>query len=154
MRAVPELKLRSLLERRAELVAEIEALQNKMLGLDMAIALFDGEDTLPVATGPGIPPARRQTAEHLLLELLREAGSAGLNAYIVADIAARRGVRVNRSSMSSMLSRMKRDGLLVYEDARYKLKEFGKAPDREAHFVRSATNELAGQDSDKKRPHH
>jgi len=117
-----------LIHQRDQLLREIEALRNKVAGLEMAIALFD-EDTVP----PAAPQSRRRTGmKDTVLDLLNEAGTTGLNGAIAVEIAQRRGIHLDRQSVSSLLSRLKTDGAVVYEDQRYKLKQFagtGAAPD-------------------------
>src|SRR3954447_13773068 len=57
-----------------------------------------------------------------LLSLLNEVGTTGLNGAIAIEMAERRGIHLDRQSVSSLLSRLKAEGIAVYEDQRYKLK--------------------------------
>ena len=53
-------------------------------------------------------PLLKQT----LTNLLREAGTTGLNATTAVEVAERRGVHLEKQSVSSTLSRMKAEGLV------------------------------------------
>lgn len=123
-----------LIQQRDQLLIEIEALRNKVAGLEMAIALFDGD----APTGPTGPPrARRSAMKDTVLDLLTEVGTTGLNGAIAVEIAARRGVHLDRQSVSSLLSRLKADGAAVYEGQRYKLKQFAGSGPSELPLVRA-----------------
>jgi hypothetical protein len=110
-----------LLHQRDQLLREIEALRNKVAGLEMAIALFE-EDITPSAPQP--PQRRRTGMKDTVLDLLNEVGTTGLNGAIAVEMAEKRGIHLDRQSVSSLLSRLKTDGVAVYEDQRYKLKQF------------------------------
>lgn len=109
-----------LIEQRDRLLVEMEALRNRVAGLEMAIALFDGDGESPAPSSS----KKRSGMKDTVLDLLNEVGTTGLNGAIAVEIAARRGVHLDRQSVSSLLSRLKADGLCVYEDQRYKLKQF------------------------------
>ena len=55
---------------------------------------------------------------------MREAGTTGLNAISAVEVANRRGLHLDRQSVASTLSRMKKDGEVVYNGDRYKLIQF------------------------------
>ena len=42
----------------------------------------------------------------------------------VAAAKAKRGIELDRGSVSSLLSRLKKDGVLFYDGSRYRLKEY------------------------------
>jgi hypothetical protein len=107
----------SLLKERAKLMAEFEALKNKISGLDLAIRLI--ADQADRRDGPN----RRETVTTTIRSLLSEAGTHGLNAKSLAELAEVRGLSINRNSLSSLLSRMKRNGELVYRQRRYVLRD-------------------------------
>jgi hypothetical protein len=113
-----------LIQQRDQLLREIEALRNKVAGLEMAIALFD-EEGVPAP----VSERRRSGIKDTVLDLLNEVGTTGLNAAIAVEIANRRGIHLDRQSVSSLLSRLKTDGAIVYEGQRYKLKQFAGATD-------------------------
>ena len=117
------------LEQRDKLLAEIEALRNRVMGLEMAISLLD--EALPVpATGRG----KRSGTKSLILDLLRESGASGLNAAVALDTAARRGVTLDRASVSSLLSRLKGDGIISYDGDRYRLADMPKPSEGPGFF--------------------
>jgi hypothetical protein len=114
-----------LIQQRDQLLIEIEALRNKVVGLEMAIALFDGDGEAPTPTSS----KKRSAMKDTILDLLNEVGTTGLNGLIAVEIAERRGIHLDRQSVSSLLSRLKADGAVVYEGQRYKLKQFaGSSP--------------------------
>jgi DNA-binding transcriptional ArsR family regulator len=118
---------RRLIEQRDRLMTEIEALRNKVAGLEMAIALLDADE---VPHGAQEERSGRSSAKSAVLDLLREVGTTGLNAAVACEIAERRGAKLDRGTVSSLLSRLKRDGIVIYEDDRYRLKEFSpRKPD-------------------------
>ncbi|MEI9890372.1 MAG: hypothetical protein WDN45_06915 [Caulobacteraceae bacterium] len=114
--------MKALIDQRAKLVAEMEALKNKIAGLDLAISLIQ-KGPLP-AKGDLQPISRRSGVKGFVLDLLKERGGLGLNAAIAVEIAGRRGVLMDRGSVSSLLSRLKQEDIVAYDDNVYRLKEF------------------------------
>lgn len=110
-----------LIQQRDQLLVEIEALRNKVAGLEMAIALFSDDDDSPAPS----PRKKRSGIKDTVLDLLNETGTTGLNGALAVEISERRGVHLDRQSVSSLLSRLKADNVVVYEGQRYKLKQFG-----------------------------
>lgn len=107
--------------------------QEEMRILQGQISLL--EDMLK-ETGVEVPtetPVRtrapRSHVKNTVLNLLKEVGASGLNAAIAVDAAAKKGTKLERGSVSSLLSRLKEDGVVTYDGDRYKLKEF-EAPNR------------------------
>jgi hypothetical protein len=113
-----------LLEQRDKLLAEIEALRNRVMGLEMAISLLDD---VKVTTQVG--RGRRSGAKTFILDLLRECGTSGLNAAIACEIGERRGTPMDRASVSSLLSRLKADGVVTYDGDRYRLADMPRPSD-------------------------
>lgn len=118
----------ALLRQRDRLVAEMEALRNKISGLDLAIQLITQVD--PPADAPTERAERMERIDRgdrgagittTIQRLLVAAGATGINAEEAVEIAAREGITLNRSSVSSLLSRMKRAGDLAYVDKKYVL---------------------------------
>jgi hypothetical protein len=109
-----------LLEERDRLLQELEALRHRIGGLELAISLLEKEDE--DQSGDEKTSGRGQ-AKELLLDLLREAGTTGLNATTAVEIAARRGKKLARGTAASTLSRMKADGVVTHENDRYRLVE-------------------------------
>ena len=65
--------------------------------------------------------------------------------------AAERGLQLKRASVSSLLSQLKRDGTVIYENTRYKLKEFARRGERPGILVVAAP--ANGGDEESHRPH-
>jgi len=114
--------MQRLIEQRDRLLVEMEALKNKVAGLEMAISLLDGEE--PGQREATAPAAARSSVKGAILDLLREVGTTGLNAATAVEIASRRGIALDKQTVSSLLSRLKRDGVVVYENDRYRLAQF------------------------------
>lgn len=121
---------RRLVEQRDRLLAEMEAIRNKIAGFELAISMMEGDDQSPEA------PTRRgrSTTKGAVIDMLRETGADGLNSAIAVQMGERRGLDLDRASVSSLLSRLKRDGIVVHEGDRYKLKEFAAAEKPENPF--------------------
>ena len=122
--------LRRLMAQREKLVSELEAYRNQISGLDLAIQLLSDTPMMESAALLNSGHKRQLGVTETLLELLREVGTAGLNAQLAAKIALERGVNLKRQSASSLLSRLKKEGTVVYEDGRYKLIEFSREAER------------------------
>jgi hypothetical protein len=111
-----EVAVKRLIREQAQMLAEIEALRNKITRLETAIKLFSDAPTeaLPV----------EETVKETILKLVRESGETGLKPKNMIERAAQRGVRLNRGSVYVILNRIERAGAVVREDGRYKLREF------------------------------
>ncbi|WP_281840714.1 hypothetical protein [Sinisalibacter aestuarii] len=68
--------------------------------------------------------ARKGSVKQTVIDLLTEVGSKGLNANSALDLAKGKGIELERGSVSSLLSRLKHDGVVVYDDDVYRLTEF------------------------------
>jgi hypothetical protein len=113
-------KLEQLLE---HLEQEIEAKRQQAEGIRMALKALNGELPLPTPSrSGGVKPNVKKT----LLTLLDEVGEAGLNAASAVEMAAKRGERLERPTVSSLLSRFKADGLVSYDNVVYRLLPAGK----------------------------
>jgi CRP-like cAMP-binding protein len=117
-------QMNRLLEQRARLAAEIDALRNKLEGLDMAIQLLSSDDdtTSSEAVHNDVSrPSRRANVKGITLQLLEESGSEGLSSNDVVERAQNRGHSLDRGSVSSLLSRLKKEGTLIYDGTKYYL---------------------------------
>jgi hypothetical protein len=115
------LQVQELIRIRDQLAAAIEALRNKIAGLQIAINLVSDEPGLP---GTSSPHAAKVGVSDTIKCLLRDAGKSGLKPRDVIDLAARNGTSLNRRSVYTLLNRMERTGVVVHEEGRYKLAEF------------------------------
>lgn len=64
---------------------------------------------------------KRGELKSTVLALLEERGSMGLNANLIAEITLQRGSPVDRNSASSLLSKLKDQGVVDYDDKVYRL---------------------------------
>jgi len=110
-----------LLDERDRLQSELEALQTKIRGLEYAIELIT--DEARKQESPAAPKGRDRGITETIRSLLRDAGSSGLSPQMAVELAAARGQPLNPTSVSSLLSRMKRDGQVAYRRKRYVLTE-------------------------------
>ena len=120
--ASPKQQLQKLHDTLAELEAQLEALKNKKAGVQLAIDVLerdDGGDDAADDSGR----ARRGAVKEALFDLLKEAGATGLNAHNAVEMAKLRGIELDRGTVSSTLSRMKKDGAVVHDGERYRLKD-------------------------------
>ena len=113
--------MKRLIEQREALLREMEAIKNKIAGLEMAIQLLD-DDEAPAAKGK-----RSSRVKQTVLDLLKEVGTTGLNAATAVDLAGRKGITIERASVSSLLSRLKSEGVIVYDGEQYRLPEYAQA---------------------------
>jgi hypothetical protein len=109
--------LRQLISERDKLETEIKALRHKVEGLEIAIRLVSDEPS-PIS----LASESRTGVSKTLVGLLRTAGENGLKPREAIEIAEREGKHLNRGSVYSLLNRMQRAGILVHENARYKLR--------------------------------
>ena len=109
------------LAERDRLLRQRDAIDNQIAGLERGIALMDEEthDSAPVAQGRGRVKA-------IIFDLLKEAGTTGLNAQSAVAMASRRGISLGKDSISSLLSRLKKDGVVQYDGDRYRLNEYAR----------------------------
>jgi hypothetical protein len=121
MEATTEVPLQQLINQRDDFVAEMEALRNKIAGLEIAIKLISDQ---PEWVSSAI--TKKVGVSATILSLLRESDEAGLKPQAIIELAGRRGIELNRGSVYSLLNRMERAGTVVHEDARYKLREFAR----------------------------
>ncbi len=124
---------------REALQAQIRSLQDQLAGLDRALAILEHRSdtaaapprpTRPATRGVGQPAASRRRRgsggprprnQALVLEFLAEAGAAGVTVNEVLDRGSARGVPLARASISSLLSRLKRQGRVTGDGGRYVL---------------------------------
>jgi hypothetical protein len=113
--------LQQLLAERDHLRFEMEALRNKIEGLEIAINVVSGG-----RPEQALPTGRRPHVSEVIMNLLRDSGETGLKPRTAIDLAARAGISLNRGSVYTLLNRMARTGVIVHEGSRYKLNEFAR----------------------------
>ena len=109
-----------LLRERETILRQREALDGEIRGLERAIALYVEDNEKPPAT-------KRQPIKALILNILEDIGTTGLNATTVVTLANARGVTVERASVSSLLSRLKADGIVEFDGSLYRLPKYAKS---------------------------
>jgi len=99
-----------LIERRNEIDREILNLRNRKQGLDEAISLLQSGEV-----------EKKEGVKDTILSLLSAAGQTGLNAEGVVSAATNKSIKLKKTTVSSMLSRMKAEKELVYDGHNYRL---------------------------------
>ena len=88
---------------------------------------------LRTATGEPDPVLRpRPQVKPLLLDMLKARGAEGVNADMVVEAAAQRNERIERGTVSSLLSRFKAEGLVFYDGKVYRLAKYASNASMEA----------------------
>jgi hypothetical protein len=131
METATAVHLQQLTNQRDHLFAEMEALRNKIAGLEIAINLISGDGSEPGTS----TIAGKVRVSDTIVSLLRESGEGGLKPKAAIELAAERGIGLNRGSVYTLLNRMERAGSVVHEDARYKLREFARGREHGAPFL-------------------
>ena len=117
--ATQKANMQKLIAQRDLLLREMEALRNKIAGLELGIALLD-----PAHSANSGGQRRNKSTKTIVLDMLLEVGTTGLNATTAVETASRRGVTLDRGSVASLLSRLKRDDVTLYDGHKYRLREF------------------------------
>lgn len=119
--------LRLLEDRRNQLRADLGAVKARLDEVESLIRAMGGEG----ASEPSIAPSaaepartRRGDLNNLVLSLCEQAAEAGLSSAECVERASRAGTALKPASVSSLLSRLKADGVLMYDGERYRLKRF------------------------------
>jgi hypothetical protein len=125
-RGSPKMKanIQKLVDERDRLLAQMTAIKNKVEGLELAMQLMEQDKSQSPTSETDT--SKRGQAKGILLDLLREVGTSGLNATSAVEMAERRGVKLERGTAASNLSRMKADGVVTYDSDRYRLPEFSR----------------------------
>jgi CRP-like cAMP-binding protein len=107
--------LQKLLERRSQLVTQIKEFNDRLAELNLAISLLSGESEAPSTE----PPRRRRHVKATVMELISASGQTGVTAAEIVEQARSRGRELDRPSVSSLLSKLKADGVLTFDGERY-----------------------------------
>jgi len=113
---------------RSQLASYTERMNGEIAGIERAISMLQGDGETTSSPEPTGERAGRGKAKTLLLDLLREVGTSGLNATVAEEIAKRRSLDLKRGTAASNLSRLKADGVVVYDGDKYRLPEFARQP--------------------------
>ena len=108
-------KRMNMLEEKLESVRRsIQILQANEAMLEELIRQERGEPSVKMR-------APRSNVKQAVIDLLTTVGATGLNASQAVALAAKEGVALDRGSVSSLLSRMKNEGIVGYDGSVYKL---------------------------------
>lgn len=99
------------------LQAQIGELQQQLAGVELSIKALS--DAAPMRS-QGVMLLRRANVRWTLLELLQEQEEKGINAATAVELAAERNIKLERSTVSSMLSRFKKEGLARFDGSVYR----------------------------------
>lgn len=110
--------LQKLRDELAAIQAEIRSLQGREAGLQRAIAIVSDDPAF--LGGGGTHHKRRSPIKDIVLRLLEENAERGLVAVEIVDLARRQGITLDRNSVSSLLSRFKKEGVLDYDGKVYR----------------------------------
>ena len=111
--------MRALEAEEARLLREIDALQNQLIGVRRSMALISGENHESVVASATIRKPRTPIKD-VVLGLIEEFKETGLSVNEVIELAQARGQDLDRGSVSSLLSRLKREGVLDLRDSKYR----------------------------------
>ncbi len=123
--------IKLLRDRRDKLRLEMQHLQTRIDEVDINLRTL-GDETAPADTDKR---NRRGDLKDVVLSLFEEAAEGGLSSQACVRWAKdRRGIDLHPGSVSSLLSRLKADGVLFYDGDRYRLKRYAgpRNPTREA----------------------
>ena len=115
--------LKLLDERRKQLKTELAALQARLNEVESLMRAMGGEAPAEPVVGPP-SRARRGDLNNIVLSLYEQAAEAGLSSSECVEKAEKAGTPLKAASVSSLLSRLKADGVLMYDGERYRLKRF------------------------------
>lgn len=124
-------------DRRAQLLLEIEMLRSELADLDKA------EAALGASAAPSSDAAPK-TLKGMAIDILRRHSAAGLTAgQILLAMQRRFDLKIERSSLSPQLSRLKREGILVQEGKYWR--RAGAVNKEAAYLGPSKENEPSGE---------
>ena len=111
--------LQPLIDKRNEYELQLLALQSKIEAMNEAIEAMGGADSEP-------DKPKRGEAKSMILKLIEEAGETGTDATKIVEVSQLRGLTLARTTVSSLLSRLKKEDTLYLDDdtKMYKLKKY------------------------------
>lgn len=117
--------MKLLQERKAVLQTELAAAQARLHEVESLIRLMGGETAPePSRAATILDRIRRGDLNNIVLSLYDQAAEAGLSTAECVAAASKAGTPLKATSVSSLLSRLKSDGVLMYDGERYRLKRF------------------------------
>jgi hypothetical protein len=125
--------MKRLQEERERLLAQMEALRNQIVGIDRAIAVMEGTELTPPEERQRV---RGHNVKNTVLGLVSAAEASGLSVNQVLDGAKVKGIVLDRGTVSSLLSRLKRENTLDMKDGRYFIRPPVHSADSKVHAIR------------------
>lgn len=110
-------------DRRNQLQSELAAAQARLQEVESLIRAMSGE-AMPEPSTATAGRVRRGDLNNIVLSLYEQAAEAGLSTSECVGMASKAGTPLKATSVSSLLSRLKADGILMYDGERYRLKRF------------------------------
>ena len=115
-------QMKALIKLIEEKKAERDKLNIEIAALEAGAKRMSGEPSIQKRRAP------RSNVKNFVLQALEEFGAEGVNAASICEYAETKGRPLERGSVSSLLSRLKNEGITVYDGSLYRLAEYvGKA---------------------------
>lgn len=111
--------LQLLRDQLAAVQGQIRSLQGEEAGLRRAIAIVSDDPPIVASTGPAMR-ARRSPIKDTVLRMAQAHAVDGVVAAQLVELARAEGIELDRNSVSSLLSKFKRDGVLEYDGHVYR----------------------------------
>lgn len=80
--------------------------------------------------------APRSNVKQAVLNMLDSVGNTGLNASSAVELAGENGLSLERGTVSSLLSRLKNEGIVTYDGNVYRLTKFAEDGTPNVHPLR------------------
>lgn len=101
-----------------DLKRQRDNLDQQIKGVENSLRLLSGEMPAPVTR------LKRSNVKEHVFRLLDRVGADGLNAAIAVAMAEKEDTTLDRGTVSSLLSRLKNEGAVVYDGSVYRLAKF------------------------------
>ena len=105
---------------RAALVKQIDALTHQLRGVDMALSAM-GDVAVSAYPATSARGRRGLLVKQRILDYLTDAGERGANATTIVALSERQGSPLERATVSSLLSRLKHNGVVTYDGRVYRI---------------------------------
>ena len=128
------INMKAIEEEIARVTQQRDALSNRIDGLKRALSLINGDTAVLTAdlqhnesqlkAEVHKTRQRRGGLKNTVLDIVGDQAEQGLTVNECVAIAAKAGTTLDRASVSSLLSRLKKDDVLFYDGERYRLKQY------------------------------
>lgn len=117
--------LETLIKERDELKEKFDPMRERLQRLEVAIGALQGK---PVNTTDETP-RRRRNVRPTVLEVITRAGDHGATVSDIIEEASNMGISLEKSSVSTIVSGMKRAGQVTVDEGKYKIAPEGTEPE-------------------------